>query len=361
MNHSVVFVFISIMPLSRHGTFQEVLIHHLSEVTGYDHGTMGVSPIRNSNSLPIDFSSLSAKSGGHNGLGSGDNSTIDPSTLLFGNQGQTQVNFAPPNSTDSSTSGVNAASGNTASGLVEQIMSLLKQLMQMLMQNNNASGNPQTDSSTPGVGSGNSVGSGGTGSSLAGSDGGDETSGVGNGGLGDAGSTPTTSAADGVPSDTSLTGSGGLHLPQQLEQYRGDIMDAAKATGVPPSVIAGQIWAESRGQLNAATTNVNGKADAGLMQVNADTFKSLQQQNPGLLGNDVNDSHTNIMAGALYLRDQNKEFGDMGAALRAYNSGPDKVNKADLSDTGGVGGSSYPADVLNFAKIIESGQGNLPA
>ncbi|KPC02748.1 Type III helper protein HopP1 [Pseudomonas syringae pv. maculicola] len=51
----------------------------------------------------------------------------------------------------------------------------------------------------------------------------------------------------------------------------------------------------------------------------------------------------------------------MGAALRAYNSGPDKVNKADLSDTGGVGGSSYPADVLNFAKIIESGQGNLPA
>ncbi|KPX20910.1 Type III helper protein HopP1 [Pseudomonas syringae pv. delphinii] len=323
--------------------------------------TMGVSPIRNSNSLPIDFSSLSAKSGGYNGLGSGGNSTIDPSTLLFGNQGQTQVNFAPPNSTDSSTSGVNAASGNTASGLVEQIMSLLKQLMQMLMQNNNASGNPQADSSTPGVGSGNSVGGGDTGSSLASGDGGDETSGVGNGGLGDAGSTPTTSAADGVPSDTSLTGSGGLHLPQQLEQYRGDIMDAAKATGVPPSVIAGQIWAESRGQLNAATTNVNGKADAGLMQVNADTFKSLQQQNPGLLGNDVNDSHTNIMAGALYLRDQNKEFGDMGAALRAYNSGPDKVNKADLSDTGGVGGSSYPADVLNFAKIIESGQGNLPA
>jgi soluble lytic murein transglycosylase-like protein len=97
------------------------------------------------------------------------------------------------------------------------------------------------------------------------------------------------------------------------------------------------------------------------MQVNADTFKSLQQENPGLLSGDVNDSHTNIMAGALYLRDQNKQFGDMGAALRAYNSGPDKVNQADLSDTGGIGGASYPSDVLNFAKIIESGQGNLPA
>ncbi len=321
--------------------------------------TMSVTPIRNSNSLPLDFSSLSGKNGQPNGLGEGGHSTIDPSTLLFGNQGQTQVNFAPPDSADSSTSGVGAASGNSASGLVEEIMSLLKQLMQMLTQNKDASGNAQTDPSTQSAGGSDNPGGGGGGS--VGSGGGDPASYAGNGGLGDAGSTPTTSAADGASSDTSLSGSGGLHLPQQLEKYRGDIMDAAKATGVPPSVIAGQIWAESRGQLNAATTNVNGKADAGLMQVNADTFKSLQQQNPGLLGNDVNDPHTNIMAGALYLRDQNKEFGDMGAALRAYNSGPDKVNKADLSDTGGVGGSSYPADVLNFAKIIESGQGNLPA
>ncbi|WP_024644504.1 lytic transglycosylase domain-containing protein [Pseudomonas syringae] len=279
--------------------------------------------------------------------------------MLFASQGQTPVNFAPPDSADSSTRGVGAASGNSASGLVEQIMSLLKELMQMLTQNKDASGNAQTDPSMKGAGGSDSPGGGGGGSVESG--GSDPASYAGKGGLGDAGSTPTTSAADGASSDTSLSGSGGLHLPQQLEQYRGDIMDAAKATGVPPSVIAGQIWAESRGQLNAATTNVNGKADAGLMQVNADTFKSLQQQNPGLLGNDVNDPHTNIMAGALYLREQNKEFGDMGAALRAYNSGPDKVNKADLSDTGGVGGSSYPSDVLSFAKIIESGQGNLPA
>ncbi|KPY82376.1 lytic transglycosylase domain-containing protein [Pseudomonas syringae group genomosp. 7] len=316
--------------------------------------TMGITPVGNSNSVPLDFSSLSAKSGEYNGLGSGGNSTIDPSTLLFANQGQTQVNFAPPNSTDSSSSDVNAASGTSASGLVEQIMSLLQQLMQMLAQNKNVSSNPQNDPSPQGGGAGNSVAGSGTGDDGAGI-------GSGEGGLGGEGSTSNASALDGVPPDTSLRGSGGLHLPQQLEQYRGDIMDAANATGMPPSVIAGQIWAESRGQLNAATTNVNGKADAGLMQVNADTFKSLQQQNPGLLGNDVNDSHTNIMAGSLYLRDQNKAFGDIGAALRAYNSGPDKVNKADLSDTGGVGGSSYPADVLNFAKIIESGQGNLPS
>jgi soluble lytic murein transglycosylase-like protein len=150
-------------------------------------------------------------------------------------------------------------------------------------------------------------------------------------------------------------------LPKQLEPYRADIMDASKATGVPPSILAGQIWAESRGQLGQDTTNVNGKTDAGLMQVNADTFAGLKKENPELLGNaDVNNAHDNIMAGALYMRDQHKAFGDWGSALRAYNSGPDKVS-SNLSDAGGVGDPKYVDNVMNFAKIIESGQGQLPA
>jgi hypothetical protein len=326
---------------------------------------MSVSPIRPQQGIqasPTDFSSLSGKGGQQNGLAGGGNS-IDPSSLLFANQSQSQVNFAPPNSTENTTSGATGAQGNDPSSMIQQIMSLLQQLMQMLTQSNgdpasNKANNLAAQGSGGGGGGGvQGSGGGGGGEAASGATGGD---GVGNG----AGAGAAEGASQGVndvASDTSLTGSGDLHLPQQLEQYRGDIMDAAKATGMPPSVIAGQIWAESRGKLDAASTNVNGKADAGLMQVNADTFKSLQQENPGLLSGDVNDSHTNIMAGALYLRDQNKQFGDMGAALRAYNSGPDKVNQADLSDTGGVGGASYPSDVLNFAKIIESGQGNLPA
>ncbi|WP_297835072.1 lytic transglycosylase domain-containing protein, partial [Pseudomonas sp.] len=172
---------------------------------------------------------------------------------------------------------------------------------------------------------------------------------------------PTQSLSATTP-DSSVGGSGDLNLPKELEPYRADIQDAAKATGMKPETIAGMIWAESRGKLDAGTTNVNGKADSGLMQVNADTFAGLKAANPEQLGNaNVNDAHDNIMAGALYLRDQMKAFGgDEGAALRAYNSGPDKVNTSNLADTGGVGGASYPSDVLNFANIIKTGQGQLP-
>lgn len=53
------------------------------------------------------------------------------------------------------------------------------------------------------------------------------------------------------------------------------------------------------------------------MQVNADTFAGLKAANPEQLGNaNVNDAHDNIMAGALYLRDQMKAFG--GDEARRY-------------------------------------------
>ncbi|WP_166650924.1 lytic transglycosylase domain-containing protein [Pseudomonas sp. LP_7_YM] len=293
--------------------------------------------------------------------------------MLFANSTQSQVNFAPPNSQDSQTDASNPLSGNDSqntqnqSGVAQQIMSLLMQLMQMLMQNNpnqsnSNSSQPATNNlATQGGGGGGVGSSGGAGEGSvdsAGSGGDAVASADGESGM----STPTSDTASGVSGDTSLSGSGDLHLPQQLEPYRADIMDASKATGVSPSVLAGQIWAESRGKLGDDTTNVNGKTDAGLMQVNADTFAGLKKDNPDLLGNaDVNNAHDNIMAGALYMRDQQKEFGDVGSALRAYNSGPDKVDKSDLSNAGGIGDPDYVKNVMNFAKIIESGQGELPA
>ncbi|WP_434700644.1 lytic transglycosylase domain-containing protein [Pseudomonas sp. D1-1] len=182
------------------------------------------------------------------------------------------------------------------------------------------------------------------------------------GGGGAPGGPINNAQAGGVAGSPALRGQDGLHLPAQLEPYRQDIVDASNATGVPGNVIAAQIWAESRGNLNSSSTNVNGKTDAGLMQVNADTFAQLKRENPALLGNaDVNNPRDNIMAGALYLRDQTQAFGgDLGAGLRAYNSGPDKVNRNDLADTGGVGDPGYPANVLKFAEIIASGKGQLP-
>jgi hypothetical protein len=316
-------------------------------------GVSSLRPMQDPNAMPTDFSSLSGKHGQHNALGGGGgNQAIDPGTLLFNNPIQSQVNFAPPNSQDPQVNAADPASGNNNQmSMVQQIMSLLMELMQMLMQNN--PNQPNTNN----LAAQNSGGAGG-GAEAAGGGGQGGGGSVGEGGGVGA---PASNAAHSVTGDTSLTGSGDLHLPKQLEPYRADIMDASTATGVPPSILAGQIWAESRGQLGQDTTNVNGKTDAGLMQVNADTFAGLKKENPDLLGNaDVNNAHDNIMAGALYMRDQQKAFGDWGSALRAYNSGPDKVS-GNLSDAGGVGDPKYVDNVMNFAKIIESGQGQLPA
>lgn len=316
-------------------------------------------PLQDMNTRP-DFSSLSGKSGPHNGLGSGGggNQAIDPSALLFANPTQSQVNFAPPNSQNPQVDASNPTSDvNQQANVVQQIMSLLMQLMQMLMQNNpNQSPNAQNLAAQKPAGGGGGGGGGGVDGAGSGASSGQGASAAPNAGA------PTANTASAVSGDTSLTGSGDLHLPPQLEPYRNDIMDASNATGVPPSLLAGQIWAESRGQLGQDTTNVNGKTDAGLMQINADTFASLKKENPDLLGNaDVNNAHDNIMAGALYMRDQKAAFGDWGSALRAFNSGPDKVSKGDPSNTGGVGDPNYVNNVTNFAKIIESGQGQLPA
>jgi hypothetical protein len=305
-----------------------------------------------------DFSSLSGKPGQSNGLGGGSGQGLDASLILFAHAGQSQVNFGAPDNQSPQTNAANPlAGGADQNGIAQQLMALILQLMQMLMQNNpNQTGNPaaQNNAVTGGGGGGAAEGAG------AGT-----TEGAGGGAEGAAGAqaaaAPATNAGA-VSSDTSLSGSGDLHLPQQLEPYRNDIMDASKATGVPPSILAGQIWAESRGQLGQDTTNVNGKTDAGVMQVNADTFAALKRDNPKELGNaDVNNAHDNIMAGALYMRDQKKEFGDWDSALRAYNSGPDKVNKGNLADAGGIGDPKYVENVMNFAKIIESGEGQLPA
>ncbi|MCU7369230.1 hypothetical protein N5E15_21885 [Pantoea stewartii] len=53
----------------------------------------------------------------------------------------------------------------------------------------------------------------------------------------------------------------------------------------------------------------------------------------------------------------------MGAALRAYNSDPNNVKLNELSDISktGIGDTTYVDKVLNFANIIKTGQGELPA
>jgi len=335
------------------------------------------SPVQDlANSQPLGLSALNSKGGKHQSSLTGDSSLNEKGSSqlsdLFSNLASSQVNFGPENAKSSQedlSTPSNKSSGNSGADgqqdildqLMKVIQSAVMQWLQNLMQ-------PKDDSSG---GTANSNKLAATGGGSGGGTGGAEGAGAASGNQSNAPVPEDTGSAispaqnlAATPSDSSVSNGGGdLNLPPALEPYRADIQDAAKATGMKPETIAGMIWAESRGKLDAGTTNVNGKADSGLMQVNADTFAGLKAANPEQLGNaNVNDAHDNIMAGALYLRDQMKAFGgDEGAALRAYNSGPDKVNTSNLADTGGVGGASYPSDVLNFANIIKSGQGQLPA
>ncbi|MGE1157767.1 transglycosylase SLT domain-containing protein [Pantoea agglomerans] len=173
-----------------------------------------------------------------------------------------------------------------------------------------------------------------------------------------------TPASGGVPL---IKGESGLHLPAPLLDHEQAIMRAAKETSQAPEVLAAQIWQESRGKTEATTVNGgNGLSDSGLMQVNSNTFADLQSRYPHLLGPDASASspEDSIMAGALYLKEQREAFGgDSGAGLRAYNSGPGNVNVNDLTDISktGTGDPTYVGKVLNFADIISSGKGTLPA
>ncbi|MGD8165562.1 lytic transglycosylase domain-containing protein [Pantoea sp. FN0307] len=181
------------------------------------------------------------------------------------------------------------------------------------------------------------------------------------------GSPAGTAATNGTGQSVTQSGASGLHLPDALKPYEGAIQNAAAKTGVPGEVLAAQIWQESRGSLGASTVNGgNGLQDSGLMQVNSNTFADLQRKNPDLLGPNANANNPtdNIMAGALYMKEQLNAFdGNMGAALRAYNSGPLNVNVDNLSDISktGTGDATYVDKVMNFSSIISSGQGQLPA
>lgn len=155
-------------------------------------------------------------------------------------------------------------------------------------------------------------------------------------------------------------------VPDELDEYRSEIEEAASASGIPAKILSAQIWQESRGNAGAVTRNSgNGLSDAGLMQINRATFDDIKRKYPRYLSwnADPSDPRDCIMAGALYMKDLKRQFnGNIGAALRAYNSGPLNVNLDDLSDISryGTGDPTYVRKVLRFSNIISTG-GRLPA
>ncbi|RKG71175.1 lytic transglycosylase domain-containing protein [Corallococcus sp. CA054B] len=171
----------------------------------------------------------------------------------------------------------------------------------------------------------------------------------------------------GVVGPSASSSSGGTklggNLPPGLEKFRSAIESASAKTGMPAEMLAAQIWQESRGNLEAVSTNGgNGLTDTGLMQVNPNTFGELQAKHPELQGKNLSDPETNILAGAFYMKDMKAQFGSDELALRAYNSGPNGVDKSNPDAIpAGTGDATYVQKVKSFMNTLATGQGTLPA
>ena len=100
------------------------------------------------------------------------------------------------------------------------------------------------------------------------------------------------------------------------------IAEAARAAGVPASLLFGLIRQES-----VFTGNAKSRSGAlGLMQVMPSTGRLLYRKENGKGRPDLNDPDANLRLGARYLRQLLDAFpGDTAAALAAYNAGPGRV------------------------------------
>ena len=100
------------------------------------------------------------------------------------------------------------------------------------------------------------------------------------------------------------------------------IADAARAAGIPASLLFGLIRQES-----VFTEDAKSRAGAlGLMQVMPSTGRALFRREKGKGRPDLADPTANLRLGARYLRQLLDTFpGDTAAALAAYNAGPGRV------------------------------------
>lgn len=312
--------------------------------------------------LPFDISALSGKPSGQNNFsplsGGG------PQAVSWGNNqpGGTDLASLMGNGTAGMGQNQNNIMAQFMSELIAQIMQALLPMLQQMMNGQQNSGSGAGGSPSPS-------------SSPAASAGAPQTPPSAPAPTPQTAQTPQSGGAPVNYGSTTPTGTGealsagesGLHLPPALQTHEKAIMEAANHTGIEPQVLAAQIWQESRGKADAVTVNGgNGLQDSGVMQVNQNTFAELQRNNSDVLGPNASPSNArdSIMAGALYMKEQKTAFGgDMGAALRAYNSGPGNVNINDLTDISktGTGDATYVDKVQKFAEIIKSGNGTLPA
>lgn len=127
----------------------------------------------------------------------------------------------------------------------------------------------------------------------------------------------------------------------KLQEYEPLIRAAANRYNLPPELIAGVVWQESRGNSRA----VSHCGAMGLMQLMPATAANLGVSN-------AFDPIQCIDGGAKYLRQMLDKFGRVEFAVAAYNAGPGNVSKfggvPPFAET-----QNYVPKVLGFANSFK--------
>lgn len=129
-----------------------------------------------------------------------------------------------------------------------------------------------------------------------------------------------------------------------MPDIAGMVASVANSFGIPPDIFAGLVKQESGGNVNVAR---GAAGEIGLTQIKPSTA--------GLTAEQLQDPLTNLKAGAAYLAQNYKAFGNWSDALRGYNAGTAGAQANPNVSAG------YAASVLASAGITGTGQGTQAA
>jgi len=133
-------------------------------------------------------------------------------------------------------------------------------------------------------------------------------------------------------------------LSPKMTQYMPNIKAAAQKYNLPPELIAGIIWQESRGNPQARSYC----GAMGLMQLMPATAAHLGVQN-------AYDPAQNIEGGSKYIRQMIDRFnGRVELAVAAYNAGPGNVEKYNRSIPPFKETQEYVPRVLGYASNFKA-------
>lgn len=127
-----------------------------------------------------------------------------------------------------------------------------------------------------------------------------------------------------------------------LDRYIGA---ASARFGVPASMVRSVIATESGGRWNATS----GKGAGGYMQLMPNTYAELAGKHG--FGQDRFDPEDNINAGAAYLGQLYRQFGNWDDALAAYNAGPNRWMRVK------AGTATAPAETTAYVPRVKAGIG----